>query len=99
MQNISSIGGGSGAAAVLQRGALRFFDDFNYAKLGITCRLVNDVCVMGGVEPHSPGYYLVKGWGLPRIDVIGNADRVDWLQLVASLKELPNSQPSVGSAP
>jgi hypothetical protein len=98
VENISSIGGGS-AAAILQRGALRFFDDFNYAELGISCKLVNDVCIMGGIEAHHPGYTLVKGSGLPRIQVFGSADHVDWLQLVASLKELPNSHPSIGSKP
>lgn len=99
VQNISSIGGGLGAAAALQRSALRFFDEFNYARLGISCRLTNDVCLMDGVEPHPPGYYLVKGWGLPRIDVIGNSRRVDWPRLVATLKALPESQAAIGEAP
>ena len=83
----------------LQRGALRFFDEFNYSKLGLSCTLVNDVCRMEGVEPHGQGYYLVKGSGLPRIDVIGDARRIDWPSLVASLKQLPDSQASVGKPP
>jgi hypothetical protein len=99
VQNISSIGGGCGAAAALQRSALRFFNEFNYDRLGISCRLRNDVCEMDGVEDRPPGYYLVKGWGLPRIDVIGNARRVDWPQLVTTLKELPESQASIGESP
>ncbi len=99
VQNISSIGGGGGAAAALQRSALRFFNEFNYAKLGISCRLQNDVCDMDGVEEHPPGYYLVKGWGLPRIDVIGNSRRVDWQRLVTTLKELPESKASIGESP
>ena len=99
VQNISSIGGGGGAAAALQRSALRFFNEFNYAKLGISCRLQNDVCDMDGVEEHTPGYYLVKGWGLPRIDVIGNSRRVDWQRLVTTLKELPESKASIGESP
>lgn len=99
VQNISSIGGGIGATAALQRSALRFFHEFSYARIGISCRLKNDVCLMDGVEPHPPGYYLVKGWGLPRIDVIGNSRRVDWPQLLATLKELPESQATVGKSP
>jgi hypothetical protein len=99
VQNISSIGGGGGAAAALQRSALRFFNEFNYDRLGLSCRLRNDVCEMDGVEDHPPGYYLVKGWGLPRIDVIGNSRRVDWPRLVTTLKELPESQASIGESP
>ena len=99
VKNISSIGGGSGAAAALQRGVLRFFKEFSYSKLGLSCKLANDVCSMEGVEPHAQGFYLVKGSGLPRIDVIGDAHRIDWLSLVASLKELPQSQVSVGKPP
>jgi hypothetical protein len=94
VQNIGSIGGGSGGgvAAALQSGVLRFFDDFNYDKLGLSCRLDNEVCFMDGVAPAANGgYYLVKGQGLPRIDVIGNATRVDWPRLVAQLKAATES--------
>ena len=72
--------------AALSSGFLRFFDDFNYDRLGISCRLENDVCAMDGVAPApNGGYYLVKGKGLPRIDVIGSSRRVDWPRLVQQL--------------
>ena len=85
--NLSSIGGGSGGgvAAVLQGGFLRFFEDFGYDRLGLSCRLANDVCVMGGVMPAPGGYYIVKGAGLPRINVIGSQSRVAWTTLVRQL--------------
>jgi len=83
---ISSIGGGSGGVAkALQSGVLRFFDQFRYDRVGIACQLRNEVCLMAGVEPVGEGYYLVKGKGLPRIDIIGNAGRVDWPQLVTQI--------------
>jgi len=87
VENIGSIGGGgAGVTAALSSGFLRFFDDFNYARLGISCKLENEVCLMGGVGPApNGGYYLVQGRGLPRIDVIGNANRVDWPRLVQQL--------------
>src|SRR5512138_138703 len=87
VENIGSIGGGgAGVTAALSKGVLRFFDDFNYARLGITCKLENEVCQMGGVGPApNGGYYLVQGRGLPRIDVIGNSRRVDWPRLVQQL--------------
>jgi hypothetical protein len=41
---------------------------------------------MDGVAPApNGGYYLVKGKGLPRIDVIGSSRRVDWPRLVQQL--------------
>lgn len=87
VQNIGSIGGGgAGVTAALSGGIMRFFDDFNYDRLGISCRLKNEICVMDGVAPAPNGnYYLVKGKGLPRIDVIGSNRRVDWPRLVQQL--------------
>ena len=92
--NLSSIGGGSGGsvAAALQGGFLRFFDDFNYDRIGLSCRLANDVCIMGGVEPAPAGYYIVKGAGLPRIDVIGSQTRVAWTRLVRQLATIMESE-------
>lgn len=92
--NLSSIGGGSGGgvAAALQGGFLRFFDDFGYDRLGLSCRLANDVCVMGGVMPAPGGYYIVKGAGLPRINVIGSQSRVAWTTLVRQLGSIMESE-------
>jgi hypothetical protein len=87
VQNIGSIGGGgAGITQALSSGVMKFFDDFGYDKLGLSCRLENEVCHMDGVAPATNGaYYLVKGSGLPRIDVIGSNRRVDWPRLVSQL--------------
>lgn len=87
VENIGSIGGGgAGVASALSSGLLRFFEDFNYDRIGLSCRLERDVCVMDGIAPApNGGYYLVKGKGVPRIDVIGGAHRVDWPRLVQQL--------------
>ncbi len=92
--NLSSIGGGSGGgvAAALQGGLLKFFDDFGYDRLGLSCILANDVCRMGGVEKAGSGYYIVKGKGLPRIDVIGSQTRVAWTRLVRQLGSIMESE-------
>ena len=87
VRNLSSIGGGGGGvAAALQSGALRFFDTFRYDRMGLSCRLVDGVCTMGGIEPAKGGYYIVRGSGLPRIDIIGNQTRVDWALLVSQVR-------------
>jgi hypothetical protein len=93
VQNIGSIGGsGAGVTAALSSGFLRFFEDFNYERLGISCRLENEICHMGGtVSAPNGGYYLVKGKRLPRIDVIGHSQRVDWPRLVQQLIDATRS--------
>lgn len=84
--SISNVGGGGGVVtAALQSGVLRFFDDFRYDRLGITCELRAEVCLMSGIEPAKEGYYIVKGSRLPRIDIIGNQGRVDWPTLVSQI--------------
>jgi hypothetical protein len=90
VNNLSNIGGGGGGvAAALQGGVLRFFDNFRYSKLGLSCRLENETCHMDGVEPATgTSYYIVKGSGVPRIDIIGNAHRVNWNRLVGQLKAM-----------
>lgn len=91
--SISSIGGGGGGVvAALQSGVLRFFDHFRYDQIGIRCQLRDDVCLMSGIQPVADGYYLVKGAGLPRIDIIGNAGRVAWSQLVGQIAASVRSQ-------
>lgn len=83
--DISSVGG-AGLAAGLQSQALKIFQDFGYARLGISCRLVNNVCHMDGVGSAGSGYTILEGSGLPRINVIGFAREVDWPTLVNRLK-------------
>ncbi len=91
--NLSNIGGGGGnVMKALQSGALKFFDDYSYQRLGLTCRLRDNVCVMSGVEPAGVGYYIVQGSGIPRIDIIGNSGRVDWRQLVTQISSAINAR-------
>ena len=90
VNNLSELGGG--ASGVLSRSVLRFFEDFSYQSLGLSCKLRNDVCEMGGVEEAEQGYYIVKGGGLPpRINVKGYMRRVDWPELIERLKAVSNN--------
>lgn len=94
VQNLASIGGG-GAADILSRGFLRFFDEFGYDRLGIGCYLHRGVCQLMGVEAADQGYYIVKGGGLPRIDVIGYNARIDWQVLLTRLARIGTTTDSV----
>lgn len=87
VDNIANIGG-NGATDLVSRGVLSLFDSFGYDELGIGCYLYKGVCQLMGVAAADNGYYLVKGGGLPRIDVIGYNPRVDWKVLVQRLNRL-----------
>ncbi len=87
VENIASIGGG-GAADVISKGFLRFFDTFGYDRLGFGCYLHQGVCQLMGVEAAEQGYYIIKGGGLPRIDVIGYNLQVDWKVLMRRLSRI-----------
>ncbi len=87
VQNIASIGGG-GAADIISKGFLRFFDSFGYDKLGFGCYLNQGVCQLMGVEAAEQGYYIIKGSGIPRINVIGYNPRMDWNVLMQRLSRI-----------
>ncbi len=92
VSNLSNIGGGGGVTAALSSGFLRFFENFRYSRLGLSCRLENEICLMDGIEPYQgDAYYIVKGSGLPRINIIGNAHRVSWNRLVSQLVAIQES--------
>jgi hypothetical protein len=87
VENITALGGASAAAAV-QRLFLRFFDEFDYDKLGWSCRLEKGVCRMGGVENTAQGYVIVKGDSIPRLDVLGYNREVNWEILLERVKRI-----------
>ncbi len=87
VENISALGGASASAAI-QRSVLRFFDQFGYEKMGLSCRLANDVCEMDGIEDLPHGYLIVKGGGIPALSVIGYNRQVAFSELVARLKRV-----------
>ena len=93
VENLASLGG---AGAVLSSTFLRIFEEFSYRRLGISCRLGNGVCDMGGVAPAERGYYIVEGGGLPpRIDVLGFNRRVDWQVLLGRVQRVTTEGPVI----
>ena len=87
VENIASVGGG-GAADVISKGFLRFFDTFGYDRLGFGCYLHQGVCQLMGVQAAEQGYYIIKGGGIPRINVIGYNPQVDWNVLMKRLARI-----------
>ncbi len=87
VQNISALGG-AGAAAAIQRSFLRFFEQFGYSRLGLSCKLELGVCRMGGIEDVPQGYVIVRGGGIPAINVLGYNRSVGWHELIERLKRV-----------
>jgi hypothetical protein len=87
VENITALGG-EGTAAALQRTFLRFFKEFNYEKIGLSCELRNDVCKMGGVESTPTGFVIVKGKGAPSVNVNGYTKYVSLKDLIARMKRI-----------
>lgn len=86
VQDLSSVGGdGGGLGNSLQAQALKLFDDFGYRRIGISCKLAEQVCDMDGLGSAGNGFIIVQGSGLPRLTVAGYNRRVDWPTLVERL--------------
>ncbi len=90
IDNIAAVSGGP--TGLLSSGFAGMFKEFGYAELGLQCRLEGGVCYMNGVGPAREGYYIVRGKGLPRIDVVGFRTEVDWPRLVKQLRAILRSQ-------
>jgi hypothetical protein len=84
VQNISSVGDASFVTS-LQGQLIGLFDDFGYRRIGIGCRLANEVCSMSGLHSANNAFTIVEGAGLPRLSVVGFNRQVDWPTLVERL--------------
>jgi hypothetical protein len=87
VENISALGG-AGAANAVQRSILRFFDEFNYANIGLSCKLNNNICEMNGLTSTQGGYTIVEGSGIPAITVKGFNQTVAWNELLSRIKRI-----------
>lgn len=84
VQDLSSVGDAS-IVTSLQGQLIGLFDDFGYSRIGIGCRLADEVCTMSGLGSVGEGFTIVRGSGLPRLTVVGFNRRVDWPTLVERL--------------
>lgn len=93
IDNLTTIG--SGVSGLFANPFLALFDNFRYDRLGVACKLTLGRCQMSGVEDRDANaYYIVKGGGLPRIDVVGYQREVDWDTLIKRLRSV-----SLGAGP
>jgi hypothetical protein len=86
VENLTELG--SGVPAGLSSTVLRLFEDFRYERIEVGVELSGDVALLSGIARPDGGYYLVKGSGVPRIDVIGRNREVAWKQLIQRLRDI-----------
>jgi hypothetical protein len=79
---------GSGVPAGVSRTFLGLFNEFSYGRIEIRVDLDGARARLDGIARPEGGYYLVKGAGLPRIDVVGRNRQVDWKELVDRLQNI-----------
>lgn len=93
VDNLGYIGGG--AVNALSSGFLRIFKEYSYGRLGISCRLFNGSCEMGGVGDTPEGFIIVSRGGLlpPWIEVKGAGHSITWVALVEGLKTISSNRP------
>lgn len=94
VENITALGG-EGTAAALQRTFLRFFKEFGYEKIGLSCQLRGDICKMGGVDQIPGGFVIVKGKGAPSVNVNGYTQYVSWKDVLARMQRVTDSNSKV----
>lgn len=84
VQDISSVGDAS-FVTTLQGRLIGLFDDFGYRRIGIACRLENEVCRMSGLHSAGNSFTIVEGAGVPKLQVVGFNRDVDWPTLLERL--------------
>lgn len=82
IDNISSLGGIQGA---ISKTFLRFFDDFRYSKIKLSCKLHNSVCEIGGIKNKNNQFTIVEGGGIPNINIVGFVRSIDWDDFISRL--------------
>lgn len=82
IDNISSLGGIQGA---ISKTFLRFFDDFRYSKIKLSCKLHNSVCEIGGMKNTSKQFTIVEGGGIPNINIVGYVRSINWDEFISRL--------------
>lgn len=87
----------TGSAFPFKRGVLRFFESFPYAKLGIYCKLENDVFTLRGTIHQDGVEYLIRKGFFRGIDVINQnpENRIRWKQMLRRLKTIGQGKADV----
>ena len=86
VENLTELG--NGVPGALSGGVLSIFNEFSYDRVELKISQRGALASIDGMPHRDGGYYLVRGAGLPRIDVIGRNRQISWDALLARLKSI-----------
>jgi hypothetical protein len=84
VNHLTTLGGGS-ATTALTSPLMRLFNNFSYKRLGLGCRMQNNICEVRGVSEDNVSVLIMEGAGVPKITIRVFNRSVDWPQLLAQL--------------
>jgi len=95
LENLNELGGG--LSGTLSQGFLRFLPAYSYGRLGLSCRLNNGICELGGVEDDGDRFsILTKGGYLPPwVEVKGAGRSIRWADLIDGLKQIARGEVAI----
>jgi hypothetical protein len=84
VNHLTTLGGGR-ATTALTSPVMRLFNNFSYKRLGLGCRMQNNICEVRGVSEDDVSVLIMEGAGIPKITIKVFNRSVDWPQLLAQL--------------
>ena len=95
LENLNELGGG--LSGTLSRGFLRFLPSYSYGRLGISCRLFNGICELGGVEDSGDSFSILTKGGLfpPWVEVKGAGRSIKWDDLIDGLNQIAEGEVTI----
>jgi hypothetical protein len=99
VNRLTAIGGGN-ATAALTGPIMKMFNNFSYRRLGLGCRLHNNICDVRGISEDDVSVLIMEGAGLPKIMIRAFNRSLDWPQLVGGLMAVSSDEPvRIGDKP
>lgn len=92
VNRLTTIGGGNTTAA-LTGPIMKMFNNFSYRRLGLGCRLHNNICDVRGIGEDDVSVLIMEGAGLPKIMIRAFNRSLDWPQLLAGLMAVSADDP------
>ena len=84
VNHLTTIGGGS-ATAALTGPLMKLFNNFSYKRLGLGCRLKNNICEVRGLDDDAASVLIMEGAGVPKVMIRAFNRQMDWPTLLRGL--------------
>jgi hypothetical protein len=94
LQDITALDA-TGKGETIRRIPERSIGGFGYARIGISAKLRDGVCLLDGIGAKGDGFVIMEGSGVPSIDIIGYNRRIDWEAMVARIRGMIAGKPGV----